>query len=67
MEIKKWWKSKTIIINSILILLATVFEILVYKEQDVRVITGEYASYVIIIIAIINQVLRLYTTKPIGK
>lgn len=62
---KEWWKSKTIWLNTILIAVATGFEILAQFENDVRSIAGEYAPYVVIVIAMLNQMLRFITTKGI--
>lgn len=58
---KKWYMSKTIWLNIVISLFAT----LAMMSDVVRPIAGEFADIIILAIAIVNGALRVVTTKGI--
>ena len=62
MEMKHWWASKTIWVNFVAIV-----GILLNSQFGIELDTEVQAALATSILAIINIVLRIMTTQPVGK
>jgi hypothetical protein len=59
MEIKSWWKSKTLWINALTILAGV--------GQQISGLNIVPPQYLALGLAVVNMTLRAITTQPIGK
>jgi len=57
---KPWYRSKTIIIARLMMILSII------QQFAVQIIPGEYVGYVLFTAAILMEVMRWVTTSPVG-
>lgn len=66
-DAKRWWKSKTVWFSSALVVLGTVMQ---YVDQSSAILVpyfGKWGGIATVAIGVINILLRLRTSRPIGK
>ena len=61
-ENKKWWQSKTLIVNALTGIAGVLTALTSDKALDPQVI-----GYLITLLGLVNMGLRMITDKPIGK
>lgn len=66
-DVKRWWKSKTIWLGSALVVLGALIEYLASNSDQWQGYFGEWGGVAGMVIGALNVLLRLRTTKTIGK
>lgn len=66
-DAKKWWASRSIWLGNLLIAAGAVVEYLNASGGMLLPYLGTYGGAVMLVIGVLNVLLRLATTKPVGK
>ncbi len=66
-DVKRWWKSRTIWLGTVLMVIGALVEYRAANEAQWRDYFGDWGGPAAIAIGVLNVLLRLRTTKAIGK
>lgn len=66
-DVKRWWQSKTVWAGTLLVMLGALVEYLANNSDQWQGYFGEWGGVAAMVIGALNVLLRLRTTKGIGK
>jgi hypothetical protein len=63
----RWWHSLTVWFGSALVVIGAVVEYLAASQPDLTPFLGRWGGAVTVAIGVVNVLLRLRTSRPIGR